>query len=108
MTSSAGIQTDFTPLFIAWKHGHIGVVKILLDRGASSKGWPNVWHGNCLLHGAAWLCNLEVTKHLLSRPNVEVNARNNVGSTPLIAAVISSDIADERVRKLKLPVACQS
>jgi tetratricopeptide (TPR) repeat protein len=108
LSAASGIDLEcrnsdgLTPLFIAWKHGHIGVVKILLDRGASSNGSPNVWQGNCLLHGAAWLCNLEVTKHLLSRPNVEVNARNNVGSTPLIAAVISSDIADERVRRAKI------
>jgi hypothetical protein len=87
---SAAPETDlecrdsdgFTPLFIAWKYGHIGVVKTLLDRGASPKGRLDVWQGNSLLHGTAWLCNLDVTHHLLSRPNVEVNARNNVGSTP--------------------------
>jgi hypothetical protein len=92
----------FTPLFIAWKHGHVGVVKTLLDRGASPKGRSDVWQGNSLLHGSAWLCNLDVTHHLLSRPNVEVNARNNVGSTPLIAAVISSEITDKRVRRAKI------
>src|SRR3984957_2199670 len=92
----------FTPLFIAWKHGHIGVVETLLDRGASPNGRLDVWQGNSLLHGTAWLCNLEVTQYLLSRPNVEVNARNNVGSPPLVAAVISSEIADVRARRAKI------
>jgi hypothetical protein len=97
-----GDSDGLTPLFIAWKHGHIRVVKTLLDRGASPKGRLDVWQGNSLLHGAAWLCNLDVTRQLLSRPNIEVNARNNVGSTPLIAAVISSEIADERTRRKKI------
>jgi ankyrin repeat protein len=51
------------------------------------------------LHGCAiWRSR----SSYLGKPDVEINARNNIGSTPLIAAVISSDIANERVPKAKI------
>lgn len=92
---------SLTALFIAWRKGHLKVVEILLSNGAISTGSPDVWHGNSLLHGAAWLCNVDIVALLLER-GADVNARNAIGSTPLIAAVISTDIADPRLRRMKL------
>ena len=89
-----------TPLLIAWRKGHLDVVEVLLHHGAISTGSPNVWQGNSLLHGAAWLCNTELVRLLLAL-GADVNARNAAGSTPLIAAVISTDIEDARLRNNK-------
>ena len=90
-----------TPLFIAWRKGHLDVVSALLTHGALSAGSPSIWQGNGLLHGAAWLCQPQLV-HLLLALGADVNAQNAAGSTPLIAAVISNDIADARLRKNKV------
>jgi len=90
-----------TPLFIAWRKGHLNVVSTLLIHGALSAGSPSIWQGNSLLHGAAWLCQPQLV-HLLLALGADVNALNAAGSTPLIAAVISNDIANARLRKNKV------
>jgi ankyrin repeat protein len=90
-----------TPLFIAWRKGHLDVVSTLLTHGALSAGSPFIWQGNSLLHGAAWLCQPQLVLLLLAL-GANVNAQNAAGSTPLIAAVISNDIANARLRKNKV------
>lgn len=89
-----------TPLFIAWRKGHLKCVEVLLAHGALSAGSADIWNGNSLLHGAAWLCNIELVRLLLAL-GADVNARNAAGSTPLIAAVISTEIEDARLRRKK-------
>jgi uncharacterized protein len=90
-----------TALFIAWRRGHVDCVEELLHHGALSAGGSvEGWRGNSLLHGCAWLCQPTLVRLLLAR-GADVNARNAAGSTPLIAAAISSDIADARLRRNK-------
>jgi ankyrin repeat protein len=49
LSAAPGIDLEYgnseglSPLFTAWKHGHVGVVKTLLDHGAPSKGVRDVW-----------------------------------------------------------------
>ncbi len=90
-----------TALFIAWRKGHLKVVEILISHGAVTTGSPEIWHGNSLLHGAAWLCNVGLVMQLIDH-GADINAKNGVGSTPLIAAAISTDIDDPRLRRKKL------
>ena len=97
----AADNRGLTPLFIAWRKGHLDVVSVLLHHGAIAAGSPALWQGNSLLHGAAWLCNTELVRLLLALGAVDVNARNAAGSTPLIAAAISTDIEDARLRRRK-------
>jgi ankyrin repeat protein len=91
-----------TPLFIAWRRGHVDCVVAFLRHGAlSASGSAEAWQGNSLLHGCAWLCQPSLVRLLLT-VSANVNARNAAGSTPLIAAVISSDIAHARLRQDKV------
>lgn len=43
--------------------------------------------GNTQLHKAAWDNDLDTAKNLLEEPDIDVNAENNDGSTPLILAI---------------------
>jgi ankyrin repeat protein len=96
----AADSRGLTPLFIAWRKGHLACVEALLTHGALFAGVPDVWQGNSLLHGCAWLCQPDLVRLLLAL-GADVNARNVAGSTPLIAAAISTDIADARLRRRK-------
>ena len=108
LASVPGIDLEYqdsnhlTPLFTAWDKGHMETVTTLLKYGAQPNGISYAWQGNSLLHGAAWLCNVQITQQLLAILGVDINARNGIGSTPLIASIISSDIEDPQVRRRKI------
>uniref|UniRef100_A0A8C2FBH2 Euchromatic histone-lysine N-methyltransferase 2 n=1 Tax=Cyprinus carpio TaxID=7962 RepID=A0A8C2FBH2_CYPCA len=75
-------KTLRTPLLEAIVNNHVEVVKYLIQRGAC------VYHadGSTGLHHAAKLGNLEVVLLLLSTGQVDINAQDSGGWTPIIWA----------------------
>ena len=98
---------DITPLFIAWRKGHHSLVHLLLSAGAdfepssTTTSSSESYQGNTLLHGAAWLGKADLVRLLISK-SASINAQNALGTTPLIAACISADIANPSLRRAKL------
>ncbi|KAL3277216.1 hypothetical protein HHI36_012566 [Cryptolaemus montrouzieri] len=61
----------------------------LVSQGKSARIVDN--HGNTPLHIAAYRAtNLELIKYLLSLEEVDINARNHYGHTPLLLSVLKS------------------
>lgn len=73
-----GIPPTDYPILLAVSHGHIEIVRLLLDRGASSK---TVGHevDTTPLHQVN---DLEIAKLLISR-GADVNARDETGCQPI-------------------------
>jgi ankyrin repeat protein len=74
----------FTPLFTAVVGGNLDVIRLLLDHGADMHICDK--KKNNALHIAAVHGHLEVSRMLLAL-NLDVNSRNDVGTTPLYSAL---------------------
>uniref|UniRef100_A0A8C2FC56 Euchromatic histone-lysine N-methyltransferase 2 n=1 Tax=Cyprinus carpio TaxID=7962 RepID=A0A8C2FC56_CYPCA len=77
-------KTLRTPLLEAIVNNHVEVVKYLIQRGACV--YHAVKDGSTGLHHAAKLGNLEVVLLLLSTGQVDINAQDSGGWTPIIWA----------------------
>ncbi|HIG55341.1 MAG TPA: ankyrin repeat domain-containing protein [Candidatus Latescibacteria bacterium] len=69
-----------TPLIMAAWHGHLGIAKTLLDRGADINAFYNA--GNTPLIVAAWHGHVDVVKYLLSE-GVDIAFKNRGGDDAL-------------------------
>lgn len=82
--NSARTSTGLTPLLAAGEGGSVEIVEALLAAGAS---FTTDDRGNTILHAAARQHG-ELVKHLLAKhaKDVQVDARNRSGMTPLMTA----------------------
>lgn len=73
-------EKGFTPLLIAATNGHIGLVKLLLEYGAT----PNMrnFDGVRALHNAIFGEQVDIVKLLLQH-DADPNIRDRVGNTPM-------------------------
>jgi uncharacterized protein len=86
---------DYTPLHVASKEGHGGVVKALLDAGANAKAVTT--SKTTALHLAAGAGSVEAVTALLDR-GADVNAAEAAwGQTPLIFAAANNRVAAIRL-----------
>ncbi|KAJ9499934.1 hypothetical protein H2202_004324 [Exophiala xenobiotica] len=107
LLACAGIKTGIrdaeglTPLMVACRKGHYAIVKQLLNFPLPTE-FPLIWHGNTLVHDAARRCDPVLVEMLLDR-YPEIDARDKFGKTPLMHAVIKSDVgkAAERERRAR-------
>ncbi|MGI2298626.1 ankyrin repeat domain-containing protein [Candidatus Cardinium hertigii] len=82
-----------TPLYLAAFHGHIEIVKLLLETPRIQVNLQNK-SGCTPLHAAALFNHVEVIKILLSDPRTDVNAKSNLGKTALdIAQQFGHDLS---------------
>ena len=73
----------WTPLHLATQKGYTGVVELLLSSGASTEVKDRL-SGTTLLHGAAEYGHTGMVELLLNfRQGASIEARNNLGYTPL-------------------------
>ncbi len=82
-----------TPLSDAALHGHLDIVKQLIERGAKVEATNE--DGNTPLHVAAFLCREDVVKLLLEK-GASITAKNKRGESPLdvVSAPWSQPLAD--------------
>ncbi len=81
-----------TPLYYAIEGEHLDVVKLLLEYEDVNRGFS--W--GTYLHLASRLGNAEIVKSLIEK-GANVNARNNLGKTPLHYAIESCDVETTKV-----------
>jgi hypothetical protein len=72
---------DRTPLLWAAYNGHVDILHLLVENGADLEAQSN--NGWRALHYAAIHGNLPIIQELISRYHVDINARDNDGSTAL-------------------------
>ena len=77
----ARIDGGTTPLVIASSNGHAAVVRELLARGADVNARSD--SGSTALHVASYCGRAEAMRELLKRPDVDINAQDDNGDTPL-------------------------
>lgn len=83
----AANEDENTALHMAARRGHLQVVDILLDSGANPMS-RNMWGETPLIY-AAEEGGLTTVKRLISRPDVEVDAEDAEGQTPLVSACLT-------------------
>jgi len=81
---------DVTPLFIASERGHHGIVRLLVDRAASSH--IRNWNGVTAL-GVAAMGGHVPTVNLLIRVGADVNSRDNEGNSILLNCINQENAA---------------
>ena len=91
----------YSPLMIACKGGHIGVVKELLERGGDKVEVNRVIQGSALT-SACDSGNMEILELLLNHPKVDVNQKIQYGSTLLHHVCYNNQLAQLK-RLLQLP-----
>ena len=92
---------SYSPLMIACKSGHIGVVKELLERGGDKVEVNRVIKGSALT-GACDSGNMEILELLLNHPTIDVNQKILSGSTLLHHICHHNQLAQLK-RLLQLP-----
>jgi ankyrin repeat protein len=80
----------YEPLRLASRHGHVEVVNILLDAGASINAQSNV--GWTALMSACDKSRLEIVKALVERPELDVDRTNDKGVTSFVLACQAGNI----------------
>ncbi|XP_014676381.1 PREDICTED: ankyrin-1-like [Priapulus caudatus] len=71
-----------TPLMLACETASVDVVVVLLDNGANVR--KRYRDGRTMLHAAVAGGNARVLDLLLARDSIDINARDSIGSTPLM------------------------
>jgi ankyrin repeat protein len=77
-------------LIVTCVQGHAVIVRELLARGADVNARDN--HGRSALHAASYNGRAEAMRELLKRHDVDINAQDGVGDTPLIDACAQSHL----------------
>ena len=76
-----------TPLYLAARYGHLGIVRLLVDHPEISLNVTvpgiNEWKGNCALQIASYYGNLDVIELLLQFEEIDVNEWDDKGGTAL-------------------------
>lgn len=116
-------RDQWNPLLLACYQGRTEMVKSLLEHGMQVKEdeFPQKsWHGNSLLHEAAFKCDLDMVKLLMRMSHQHGNISSGYsfigrpgqidgfGMTPLMHAIDLRDAKDQKlvIRKLNHRVAC--
>jgi hypothetical protein len=73
-----------TPLHSAAAHGHVEILHLLVENGADLEAQAN--NGSRALHYTAFHGHLPFTQELISRYHVDINSRENNGTTALTFA----------------------
>jgi hypothetical protein len=81
---NAKSRWDMTPLQDAASHGHVDILHLLVENGANLEVQDN--DGWRVLHYAARYGHLPFIQELISRYHVDINARDNDGTTALMLA----------------------
>ncbi|KAK4943706.1 hypothetical protein LTR10_016803 [Elasticomyces elasticus] len=107
-----GIKTDFrdpeglTPLMVACRKGHYVIVQQLLKFQLPTD-FPQIWHGNTLLHDAARRCDPVIIEMLIDH-YPDVDARDKFSKTALMHAVIKTDINDSNEKRNRVRGRCRT
>jgi len=86
---SRDFDDEWTPLHVASTHGHVEVVRILVEHGADVTARDN--NGKTPLHAASRNGHIEVARFLISH-GANTAARDNGGWTPLYWASIEDHL----------------
>ena len=81
-------ESGFTPLIVAGYRNQLGIVKLLLDNKADIN---TISGEGSVLMGTCYKGNLEMAKFLIER-GADVNTENELGTTPLMYAILSENI----------------
>lgn len=92
-------DTGDTALVKAINFEETEVVKLLLKNGADPE-LRNPYSGESVLHSTARTANVEVMRILLSK-NINVNVKDNSGTTPLLVAASSSSELKSKVEIIR-------
>lgn len=79
-----------TPIIITAIHGHIEIVKYLIDKGADINAKNN--DDESLLHIVANNGHLNIIKYLIENNKVDINGVNYKNQTPIMAAAINGKV----------------
>lgn len=107
-----GVKTDLrdpegmTPLMVACRKGHHGIVKQLLEFPLPTE-FPATWHGSTLLHDAARRCDPVLVEILVER-TIEIDERDRFSKTALMHAVVKADIADPNEKRRRVRGRCKT
>jgi hypothetical protein len=74
-------HANWTPLHYAALRGHVDILHRLVENGVDLEAQDD--YGSRALHFAARFGHLPFIQELISRYHVDINARNNIGSTAL-------------------------
>ncbi|ETN43973.1 uncharacterized protein HMPREF1541_10838 [Cyphellophora europaea CBS 101466] len=108
----SGVKVDtrdgegMTPLMVATRSRLYEVVRLMLEKHypqcvpTGEAKWPKGWYGNSLLHDAARHCDAQLVTLLLEKGIEDVNGVDRFGKTPLMYAIIKSDVFEEKKQKL--------
>jgi Ankyrin repeats (3 copies)/Ankyrin repeats (many copies)/Tetratricopeptide repeat len=93
----------FYPIMSACRRRNYTVVKGLLNHAPKSipREYPSSWYGNSILHDVARHCDVKLLEILLDTGLFDMNQQDKFGKTPLMHAVIKSDVHNP-VEKHKL------
>ena len=107
LLETKGIRTDVKdanglyPLLAACRSRQYETVKLLLNHAPHSipTEYPADWYGCSPLHDAARHCDLALVEIFLSRRDIDrdllnVNLQDKFGKTPLMHAIIKTDVSD--------------
>lgn len=78
----------YTPLMIASLHGHLGIVKMLIDRNADVNIQSE--DGHTALSQAVFGRHIDIVEQLRST-HISVNSKDKMGNIPLMSAVLSDN-----------------
>jgi ankyrin repeat protein len=96
---NARTNDGWTPLLLAAQHGHIDILHLLVEFGADLESQAN--SGYRALHIAVCNCQLSFIQELISKYNVDINARMNDGWTALVLAKMDDEELDDNKLKNK-------
>lgn len=88
LDSRYGIDADYEvlntvlPIHVACRYGQLEFIKLLLEYGVNPNSGTQIYD-NSPLHYACFYGNINVARHLLTLPGVELNQQNRQLETPL-------------------------
>jgi tetratricopeptide (TPR) repeat protein len=101
-----GIKVDvrdgdsLVPLLVACRKRNYELVRAFMEvPGSVPENYPVIWHGSTVLHDAARHCDLVLVNIFLEHRPEDIDEQDKFGKTPLMYAVIKSDVNDPDLKR---------